>query len=60
MKRWTDDNTEGFTDDELDLLNEAQDILEDRNPDIHHSNICDALNNAWRSGITLEELLNAI
>jgi len=44
---WRADNTEGFTQRELDALNDAQQQLEAEFPDVHESNIADELGNAW-------------
>lgn len=59
MKLWTQDTTDGFTDEELELLDEAQESLEEENPGVDPRNIADALGAAWRAGITLDELLEA-
>ena len=44
--KWTDENTENFSADELDILNAAQDILE-RETGLEPQTVADLLNNAW-------------
>ena len=44
---WTEDNTEGFTQEDIDVLNEAQQHLELAHPKVDPTNIADMLNNAW-------------
>jgi type I restriction-modification system DNA methylase subunit len=56
MSRWTEDNTEGFSIEELATLNEAQQRLESAHPDVDPSNLADRLNNAFFHGVTIEEL----
>lgn len=58
MTRWTENNTEGFTAEELEILNDAQERLESDNPGIDASNISDLLNNTWVPGITADELVS--
>ena len=53
---WTMDNTEGFTQDQLDLINEAYDLVAAKADDVDAKNIYDALNNAWIEQETAEEL----
>ena len=53
---WTMDNTEGFTEDQLDLINEAYDLVAAKADDVDAKNIYDALNNAWIEQETAEEL----
>lgn len=57
MTTWTHDNTEGFTDEQLEVLNDAQSRLEAKNPDADPQNIADHLNNAFVPGITVEQLV---
>lgn len=59
MTTWTEENTEGFTKEELATLNAAQTALEAENPSIDTQNIADRLNNAWMPGITVEALIKA-
>jgi hypothetical protein len=54
---WTMDNTEGFTQAELDTLNTALDRLARNFPDVEPANINDALNNAWVDGISVDDLV---
>lgn len=59
MARWTENNTEGFTAAELDMLNRAQAALEAEAPDMDPANIADRLNNAFVPGITEADLIAA-
>jgi hypothetical protein len=59
MTKWTEDNTEGFTEAELDELNAAQAELE-LVTDWDETNIADLLNNAWVPGSTAEALVAAV
>lgn len=61
MKFFTSDNTDGFTDSELDTLNEAAWKLI-QNPDDTEEvkAVCDAVNNAWTGGATVDDLINAV
>lgn len=59
MARFTEDNTEGFTAEELVTLNEAQDRIEAANFGVDPINISDALSNAWTPGITVDDLVSA-
>jgi hypothetical protein len=67
-KVFTDDNTDGYTDDELVTLNAAHDILMARNatPDLADDNdvlvqieksLCDKLTNVWIKGATADMLV---
>lgn len=60
MARWTQDNTEDFTADELAMMNEAQAALEAAFPDADDANIADMLNNAFIPGATVEGLIAAV
>ncbi len=51
---WTMDNTQGFTQDQLDLINDAIDLMD--TDGIDESNVNDAINNAWAEQETAEEL----
>lgn len=42
---WTMDNTEGFTEDQLELINDAIDMLD--TDGIDGKSVNDAINNAW-------------
>lgn len=57
MTAWTHDNTEGFTDEQLAVLNDAQSRLEQENPGADPENISDHLNNAFIPGVTVEQLV---
>jgi glycosyltransferase A (GT-A) superfamily protein (DUF2064 family) len=59
MTKWTEDNTEGFTEAELDELNAAQAELE-LLTDWDEQNISDLLNDAWVPGATAESLVAAV
>ena len=58
--RWHTDNTEGFTPDELETLNGAQDALEKRFPGIDRQNLSDLLGALWRKGATVRTLCNGV
>jgi hypothetical protein len=47
MTRWTSENTEGFTPDDLAELNEAQAQLEANFPGVEPQNLADMLTNVW-------------
>lgn len=57
---WTDDNTEGFTENELAILNGAQERLEAAFPEVDPSNISDMLNNAFTDGATIHGLFTTV
>lgn len=59
MAAFTIDNTEGFTNAELNILNDALAILKVRNPDVEEYILSDAVNNAWVGGQTAEQLADA-
>ena len=52
---FTEDNTDGFTAADLAAVNEALAIRMDRGED--EKGACDAINNAWREGATVEALI---
>lgn len=57
---WTMDNTDGFTQDQLDLINE---VLEEMIAEtgMEKSNASDMINNAWVDGIeTADDLREAL
>lgn len=56
MAYFTENNTEGFTGADLNILNEALAILIARNPDADECTLSDAINNSWVGGQTAEEL----
>lgn len=56
---WTMDNTNGFTEDQLDIINEAFDLVAAKADGVDETNINDALNNAWCEQETAEELAAA-
>jgi hypothetical protein len=55
---WTTENTEGFSDAELAVLNEAQAVLENETG-LDPSTVTDLLNNAWTGGGNTVETLCA-
>jgi hypothetical protein len=59
MNKFTTDNTDGFTFDELDILNDAFDMLQAAKPGVDDSNLCDDINNSWQTGMTADELFEA-
>lgn len=59
MTYWNSDNTEGFSADDLEMLNEIQVELQAENPNIDAQNIADILNNAWVEGIDYDTLIEA-
>ena len=54
---WTEQNTEGFSADDLDMLNSIQAELEEEFRGIDPGNISAILNNAWVDGIAHDDLL---
>lgn len=44
---WTMDNTDGFTQSQLDMINEARAMVVAQADGVDSSNIDDAINNAW-------------
>lgn len=59
MTMWTHENTEGFTDQELATMNEAQSRLEAAHPEVDPGNLADRLNSAFVPGITADQLVEA-
>jgi len=59
MTQFRDDNTDGFTSAELALLNRVFDRLQNWFPGTDESNIADAINNSWQTGMTEDELYRA-
>lgn len=57
MARWTENNTEGFTADELEMMNDAQKHLEAKHPDADEGTISDHLNDVFLPGTTFEKLV---
>ena len=72
--RWTMQNTEGFTEEELERINQAAAILfndefgdgdpksptEDQARLDYAKSINDAMNNEWQPGMTIDELVMAV
>lgn len=48
---WTTQNTEGFTADELAMINRIADRIAEDADGVDTGNIDDAINNAWLDGI---------
>lgn len=51
---WTMENTQGFTQDQIDLINKAISLMDTQG--VASSNVNDAINNAWGGQDTAEEL----
>lgn len=60
MTAWNEQNTEGFSQDELAMLSNAQERLTRNFPGIDESNLRDLLNNEWYAGITEQQLVDAV
>lgn len=60
MSAWNEQNTEGFSADELEMLSNAQRRLASEFPGIDESNLSDLLNNAWYPGIAENEIVDAV
>lgn len=57
---WTMSNTEGFSQTDLDVINDVRDaIARDAGDDADAGSIDDAINNAWFAGNTRAELERA-
>ena len=60
MTKFTESNTEGFTNSELDVLNAAyEQIMETVDPEFEDDThaVSDGLNNSWIQGDTVESLV---
>lgn len=55
---WTLNNTDGFTQDELDIINKAIGLIDVGG--IDQSTINDAIANEWKDDLTAEELAEAV
>jgi hypothetical protein len=55
---WTTENTEGFTQAELNLINEAIEIVMQKAGDVEAYSVDDAINNAWADQTTAAALAN--
>lgn len=60
MSAWNEQNTDGFSPAELEMLTNAQNRLALDFPGIDETNLCDLLNNSWYSGITENEIVDAV
>ena len=56
MTMWAADNTEGFSQAELNMLNRVLERVFYDNDELEPESLNDALNNAWHEGITEAEL----
>ena len=56
MKQFRDDNTEGFSAEELALMNTVFARLQNWFPSVDQKNIADAINNCWEAAISEDEL----
>lgn len=59
MNYWTNENTDGFSENEIAILNLAQETLERENPEVDPKNIADHINNAFAPNITAQEIVNS-
>lgn len=57
MTTWTHENTEGFTDTQLEMINRVAERVRQAASGIEDSSINDAINNSWIEGITEDDLL---
>lgn len=60
MSAWNEENTEGFSTAELEMLSNAHNRLARNFPGLDRSNLNDLLNNSWYSGITENEIVDAV
>lgn len=56
---WNMQNTEGFTQAQLDIINAVIERLMAGSEDLESYSINDAINNEWRDGISKDELYAA-
>lgn len=56
---WTQDNTEGFTNEQLAIINDVQSTLEEH-WQIDPQNIADKINNVWCKQDTVNDLLRDV
>lgn len=57
---WTTENTEGFTQADLDEINAARERLAARYDGVDEKNLDDLVNNAWNDGMTADEIVAAV
>lgn len=57
MARFTQDNTNGFTDADISILNAALDRIKHCGISDDMNRISDKLNNLWFEGVTIEQLV---
>lgn len=57
---FTQMNTEGYSDSELDTLNNALATLQNSHPGVDESNIADLIHNNFYEGITEDEIIAAV
>lgn len=60
MAYFTENNTEGFTAEELATLNAALDRLAELGIHDDMDSVSDRINNAWFKGATVEDLVDAV
>ena len=56
---FTAETTEGFSEPEIAIMNEAAAIIMERNPGIDRATVCDIINNAWSGGQTAAALTDS-
>lgn len=57
---WNEFNTNGFSENDLQMLNNVQQRLEHSYPGIDPKNIHDSISNEWHAGITENALFAAV
>lgn len=60
MTTWTQFNTDGYTDDQLETLNEAQNILMEAFPEVETQTVSDLLHNNWCEEASRDELVDIV
>lgn len=60
MAHFTTSNTEGYTAEELAVINAAFETLEDEGIDNDMGRVDDAINNAWFEGASSAEIVDAV
>ena len=56
MTTWTHENTDGFTDTQLEMINRVAERVRQIADGIEAGSISDAINNSWIEGITEDDL----
>lgn len=57
---WTEQNTEGFSQEQLDTINIVIERIRADNDGLEESSLNDAISNEWRKGISEDELYEAV